>query len=63
MNECELISKLGKSALDFLIFNEIISQSKVGGDSHYLFETTKLGKAIIKSGLSPEEGLLVYIDL
>jgi hypothetical protein len=56
-----LISNMGKAALDFLIFNEIISQSKVG--SEYFFETTKLGNAIIKSGLSPEEGLLVYIDL
>lgn len=27
------------------------------------FETTQLGTAILKSGLTPEEGLLVYLDL
>lgn len=29
----------------------------------FQFEITQLGLAILKSGLTPEEGLLVYLDL
>ena len=29
----------------------------------FTFEATKLGLAIIKSNLSPEEGLIVFLDL
>ena len=32
-------------------------------DFEFRFETTHLGMAILKSGLTPEEGLLVYLDL
>jgi len=55
------VQSQGKEALDFLIFNEIINQSPCEGG--YSFEATKLGMAIIKSNLSAEEGLMVYLDL
>lgn len=29
----------------------------------FRFETTQLGMAILKSNLTPEEGLLIYLDL
>jgi hypothetical protein len=32
-------------------------------DITYTFQATKLGMAIMKSNLSPEEGLMVYLDL
>ena len=32
-------------------------------DFEFKFEATHLGMAIMKSGLTPEEGLLVYLDL
>lgn len=59
------ISRYGKDALDFLIFNEIISQKEanIDGKVVFNFEATKLGLANIKSNLSPEEGLMVYLDL
>jgi hypothetical protein len=28
-----------------------------------MFQATKLGMAIMKNNLSPEEGLMVYLDL
>eukprot|EP00347_Sterkiella_histriomuscorum_P009671 403340318 len=59
------MQKQGKQALDFLIFNEIVVQQAqmIERQLHFKFETTKLGLAIIKSNLSPEDGLMVYIDL
>lgn len=57
--------------MDFLVYNEIVRQNerhKDGKDpesepTSFSFEITHLGSAILKSGLSPEEGLLVYLDL
>jgi hypothetical protein len=52
---------MGKQALDFLIFNEMIIQEFL--DGKYNFRMTKLGVGIHKSNQSPEEGLLLYLDL
>jgi len=60
-----------------LVFNEILKQSRNQGakeaaheelssqdsDFEFSFQTTQLGMAILRSGLPPEEGLLVYLDL
>lgn len=37
--------------------------SSQDSDFEFQFEITQLGMAILKSGLTPEEGLLVYLDL
>jgi hypothetical protein len=60
--QLEWILQQGKAALDFLVYNEIIRQLEEDERS-FKFEVTHLGNAILKSGLSPEEGLLVYLDL
>jgi hypothetical protein len=54
-----------------LVYNEIIRQIEARPTesdpeiepTSFSFEITHLGNAILKSGLSPEEGLLVYLDL
>ena len=55
------VEKSGKKALDFLVHNEIIHQTKQ--DDKYMFTLTKLGEGILEANQSPEEGLLVYLDL
>ena len=55
------VEKSGKKALDFLIHNEIIHQAVE--NSKYIFTLTKLGEGILEANQSPEEGLLVYLDL
>ena len=55
------VEKSGKKALDFLIHNEIIHQAVE--NSKYIFALTKLGEGILEANQSPEEGLLVYLDL
>ena len=47
--------------MDFLIHNEIIHQARE--DDEYIFSLTKLGEGILEANQSPEEGLLVYLDL
>jgi hypothetical protein len=39
------------------------AEQKITSQTHYIFTATKLGMAIMKSNLSPEEGLMVYLDL
>ena len=51
-----------------MVFNEIIKQESLIENEELekkelRFEATQLGLAILRSGLSPEEGLLVYQDL
>ena len=60
------------------MYNEILRQEEVkvaysgnlspnrnamGQQTEFRFNVSHLGSAILKSGLSPEEGLLVYLDL
>jgi hypothetical protein len=66
--------KSGRYALDFLLYNEIVtkivqkpSQSTPKDSSEapedVKFSVTQLGAGILRAGLSPDEGLLVYVDL
>ena len=66
LTEVDWILDQGRCALDFLVYNEIVRQvehKKSETEIAYTFESTQLGNAILKSGLAPEEGLLVYLDL
>ena len=49
-----------------MYYNELIIQEKRNEEeskSKFIFKPTPLGKAILNSGILPEEGLLIYIDL
>ena len=43
--------------------DEDVQSEEENTNFEFQFEITQLGMAILKSGLTPEEGLLVYLDL